>query len=67
MKKKLYNVCVPIHASTNVQVEAKSVKEAITLATDIAHSPGLCHQCSGKLELGDPDTDAITEDMVSED
>lgn len=67
MIKKKYNVCVPIHCSINVQVEAESVEEAIKLAIDEASTPHLCYQCSGKLELADPDTDSITPDLVSED
>lgn len=62
---KKYHVSVPFHCSINVEVEAKSVKDAMEKALDQAW-PSLCSQCDGPHEIYEMNDGAFTEACVSE-
>jgi len=52
MSKK-YRVTLLVDATTIVEVEAKSKKEAMEKAMEEADRPCLCHQCSDRVDTGD--------------
>ena len=48
-----YSVSVIFDACKCVDVEAESPEQAANIAYDEAGYVGLCHQCSGEVEMGD--------------
>ena len=52
-EKPLWVVLAPIHASAHIYVRAESAGQAVDLAERESYV-GLCHQCAGGVELGDP-------------
>ena len=50
---KKWNVSMTVDATINVEVEAESEEEAKRKALETASRPGLCHQCSRELDIGD--------------
>ena len=48
-----YSVSVIFDACKCVDVEAESPEQAADMAYDEAGYVGLCHQCSGEVEMGD--------------
>lgn len=59
-----FSVDVPYTASVTVVVEAESVEEAKDKAATEAFAT-LCHHCSRKVTMGDPDLDHFTDDCVT--
>jgi hypothetical protein len=48
-----YSVIITVDASIVVEVEAEDEEQAKELAMEQASRPGLCHQCSHELSVGE--------------
>ena len=48
-----YYVSIPVGASVGGEFEAATKEEAIEKAIDALAYPGLCHQCSHSVDLGE--------------
>jgi hypothetical protein len=63
-KIKKYSVSIPYYASVFVKVEAESKEQALEKAYEQAR-PGLCHQCSDRVEVFEAtDEEADVEELA---